>query len=109
VRGFGKATIRLFTLHASLIILKLRAFTISFSAANPCEARNRCLSLRSSHPTNDRKENQDYLATAGSSRLSGHRYVDGPQRATLNRPSPTQLTKPNDESQTSEMFVSFRG
>jgi hypothetical protein len=30
------------------------------------------------------------------------------QQANLNRSSPTQLTKPDDESQSNEMFVSFQ-
>ena len=42
------------------IILKLRGFTISFSAANPCEARNRYLLLPSGLLTSGTKENPDY-------------------------------------------------
>ena len=40
--------------------LKLRGFTISFSAANPCEARNKYLLLPSGLLTNGTKENSDY-------------------------------------------------
>jgi hypothetical protein len=46
--------------------LKLRAFILSFSVANPCEAKSMYLSLRSGHPTNDTKGNQDCPAAVDS-------------------------------------------
>ncbi|MBA7529075.1 hypothetical protein ES705_21267 [subsurface metagenome] len=48
------------------ISLKLRVFILSFSVANPCEAKSMYLSLQSSHSTNDTKGNQDYPAAADS-------------------------------------------
>jgi hypothetical protein len=46
--------------------LKLRAFILSFSVANPYEAKSMYLSLRSGYPTNDTKGNQDCPAAVDS-------------------------------------------
>ncbi len=46
--------------YCKKIKLKLRDFLVSFSAINPCEARNRHLLLQSGLPTNGTKENLDY-------------------------------------------------
>ena len=89
--------------------LKLRGFLLSFSTANPCEAKNRYLLLQSDLLTNGIKENQVYPATGESNKLTDHKYSVLPQQASPNKSSPTPLTKTDDESQTNEMFVSFQG
>jgi hypothetical protein len=94
---------------STLISLKLRGFLVSFSATNPCEARNRYLLLQSGLLINGIKESQVCQVTVDSSNLSDHKWLDVPQQASTNKSSTTQLTKPDDESQTNEMFVSFQG
>jgi len=46
--------------YYNIKILKLRGFLVSFSAANPCEAKNRYLLLPSGLLTNGTEENPDY-------------------------------------------------
>ncbi len=50
--------------------LILRAFILSFSAVNPCEAKNRYLSLQSGLLTNGIKESQVCQVTVDSGNLS---------------------------------------
>ena len=65
--------------------------------------------LQSGLLTNGIKESQSYQVTVDSDKQGDHKYLDVPQQDSPNKASPTQLTKPDDESQTNEMFVSFRG
>ena len=63
--------------------LKLRGFLVSFSAANPCEAKNRYLLLQSGLPTNGIRENQDCPVTVDSGKPSDHKCSDALQQASL--------------------------
>jgi len=56
--------------------LKLRGFLVSFSAVNPCEARNRYLLLPSAPSTIGTKESQDYPVTADSNKLNARKCSD---------------------------------
>ena len=89
-------------------ILKLRGFSISFSAVNPCEAKNRYLLLQSGLLTNGIKGSQAYPVTVDSGKLSDRKCSDVLQQASLNKSLPTRPTKPADRSLTNEMFVSFQ-